>query len=98
MSASANRLPLRGVGLSAALLGVMLVLMAASLLVGQVMLPLGATLDEWLRGAQTPATLIVTELRMPRAVLAALVGASLGLSGAVLQGLLRNPLAEPGVM
>jgi len=44
------------------------------------------------------ASLVVTELRLPRAVLAVLVGASLGLSGAVLQGLLRNPLAEPGLL
>lgn len=44
------------------------------------------------------AHLVVTELRLPRAVLAVLVGASLGLSGAVLQGLLRNPLAEPGLL
>ena len=44
------------------------------------------------------AGLVVTELRLPRAVLAILVGASLGLSGAALQGLLRNPLAEPGLL
>ena len=44
------------------------------------------------------AGLVVTELRLPRAVLAIMVGASLGLSGAVLQGLLRNPLAEPGLL
>jgi len=54
------------------------------------------------RGLMSPdlslASLVVTELRLPRAVLAVLVGASLGLSGAVLQGLLRNPLAEPGLL
>src|SRR5947209_3561903 len=44
------------------------------------------------------AGLVVTELRLPRAVLAILVGGALGLSGAVLQGLLRNPLAEPGLL
>lgn len=41
--------------------------------------------------------LIVGDIRLPRALLGTLVGASLGLSGAVLQGLLRNPLAEPGL-
>lgn len=41
------------------------------------------------------AGLILWEIRMPRAVLGALVGAALGLSGAALQGYLRNPLAEP---
>lgn len=41
---------------------------------------------------------IVQEIRLPRSLLAILVGASLGLAGAALQGLLRNPLAEPGVI
>ena len=44
------------------------------------------------------AVAVVRELRLPRAVLAGAVGFSLGLSGAALQGLLRNPLAEPGVV
>ena len=38
------------------------------------------------------------ELRLPRALLGVMVGASLGLAGAALQGLFRNPLAEPGVI
>jgi iron complex transport system permease protein len=38
------------------------------------------------------------EIRLPRAILAVMVGASLGLSGAALQGYLRNPLAEPGLI
>jgi iron complex transport system permease protein len=41
---------------------------------------------------------VVVDIRLPRTALAILAGASLGLSGAVLQGLLRNPLADPGVM
>jgi iron complex transport system permease protein len=41
---------------------------------------------------------IVWEVRFPRALTAWLVGAALGLSGAALQGLLRNPLADPGVL
>jgi iron complex transport system permease protein len=44
------------------------------------------------------ARLILVELRLPRTVLAILVGAALGLSGAVLQGLTRNPLADPGLL
>ncbi|GIS20539.1 MAG: hypothetical protein CM15mP120_24550 [Pseudomonadota bacterium] len=44
------------------------------------------------------ARIILIELRIPRACLAMLVGASLGLAGAAMQGLLRNPLAEPGVV
>jgi iron complex transport system permease protein len=44
------------------------------------------------------ARLILWELRVPRMLLAVLVGAALGLAGAVLQGLTRNPLAEPGLL
>jgi iron complex transport system permease protein len=44
------------------------------------------------------AGLIFWEIRMPRAVLGALVGGALGLSGAALQGYLRNPLAEPSLV
>lgn len=70
----------------------------ASLFVGRVNVPPA----EILRGMTEPdlslAALVVTELRLPRALLAILVGTALGLSGAVLQGLLRNPLAEPGLL
>lgn len=45
-----------------------------------------------------PTRVIVMELRLPRALLGTMVGASLGLSGAALQGFLRNPLAEPGLI
>jgi iron complex transport system permease protein len=44
------------------------------------------------------AQLILTEIRLPRTLLAALTGAALALSGAALQGYLRNPLAEPGII
>ena len=42
--------------------------------------------------------LIVWQVRLPRALSAFVVGAALGMSGAALQGLLRNPLAEPGIL
>lgn len=48
--------------------------------------------------ASTQAAVIVRDIRLPRALLGVLVGASLGLAGASLQGLLKNPLAEPGVL
>lgn len=44
------------------------------------------------------ARLVFVEIRVPRAVLGFLVGGALGISGAVLQGYLRNPLAEPGLL
>lgn len=42
--------------------------------------------------------LIIMEIRLPRVLLGALVGASLAISGAVMQGLFRNPLADPGII
>lgn len=49
-------------------------------------------------GSPEIAATIFRELRLPRTLLGLLVGASLGLCGAALQGLLRNPLAEPGII
>ncbi len=46
----------------------------------------------------TAAKLVFNEIRVPRAVLGFLIGAALGVSGAVMQGYLRNPLAEPGLL
>ena len=45
-----------------------------------------------------PDQVILLQLRLPRTVLGMLVGGGLGLSGAVLQGALRNPLADPGLL
>lgn len=73
-------------------------LLVASLFAGAVSIP-AATIAEALLGRnETVFDVIVWELRVPRTILAALIGASLGLSGAVLQGLLRNPLASPGIV
>ncbi|MGQ0568978.1 MAG: FecCD family ABC transporter permease [Armatimonadota bacterium] len=84
--------------LVAVLFGVMCLLAVASLGVGRAPLDVGAAMSQWLRGEHTLAVLVLTELRLPRALLAILVGSSLGLAGAALQGLLRNPLAEPGIV
>ncbi len=81
-----------------ALVVILLLLSAVSLSVGRAPLDVGAAIAQWLRGESTLATLVLIELRVPRTVLGVLVGASLGLAGAALQGLLRNPLAEPGII
>ena len=49
-------------------------------------------------GGPDLAAVILREIRVPRTLLALLVGGTLGLCGAALQGLLRNPLAEPGLL
>ena len=52
----------------------------------------------WIDPASTPnAALILAELRLPRGILAIVIGAGLGTAGAAMQGYLRNPLADPGL-
>lgn len=68
-----------------------------SLGVGPVRLAPGEVLASLTAPAGDPARIIVTEIRLPRLILAAAIGAILGMSGAALQGLLRNPLAAPSL-
>lgn len=78
------------------LLGLLAVVSFASLLIGEAGLSLSDSL-KGLLGHEGVARLILYEIRLPRTVLALLVGAVLGLSGAALQGLLRNPLADASI-
>ncbi|ALJ37849.1 iron ABC transporter permease (plasmid) [Azospirillum brasilense] len=75
-----------------------LMLCAVSAAVGYVPFDLGTALSDWLAGRPTLGALVLAELRLPRALLGLLVGFSLGLTGAAMQGWLRNPLAEPGLV
>ncbi|SEN08821.1 iron complex transport system permease protein [Gemmobacter aquatilis] len=84
--------------LLAALAGLVLALFLLSLLTGVAQVAPGESLRALLFGDGGPLTLVMREIRLPRALLAVMVGASLGLSGAAMQGFLRNPLAEPGVI
>jgi iron complex transport system permease protein len=47
---------------------------------------------------QSGSSYVLWQLRLPRAIFATLIGAALGLSGALTQGLFRNPLADPGLL
>lgn len=80
------------------LTGLVVVLFCVSLLIG----PAGMTPAQGLRALffddGGPMTLVMREIRLPRTLLGVMVGASLGLSGAAMQGYLRNPLAEPGLL
>jgi iron complex transport system permease protein len=83
------------------LIGLLLVglvaLIALSVGLGEVPLT-AAQYAEAFRTPASPPGEVLWGLRAPRAIAAAVVGAALGLSGAVMQGLLRNPLADPGVL
>ena len=78
------------------LIGLALLLAGVSFLIG----PSGLAPHELLHGlltGQGAAGVIAREIRLPRALMGLVVGGALGASGAALQGLFRNPLAEPGV-
>lgn len=68
-----------------------------SLAVGYIDTPLPRLLQGAWQGELIP-TRILLDLRLPRTLLCLAVGAALGMAGAALQGLLRNPLAEPGLL
>lgn len=92
MTAPRHRLLLAGLS------ALVLALFLASLLIGPAGMPLGASLAALFGGGEDILVLVMRELRLPRALLGAMVGAALGLTGAVMQGFLRNPLAEPGLI
>jgi iron complex transport system permease protein len=80
-------------------LGALLLLFAlCSLLLGSEAISLLQALRESLDATPGVAGLILTELRLPRTGVALVAGASLGLCGALMQSLLRNPLASPGLI
>jgi iron complex transport system permease protein len=80
------------------LLGVLVLTFVASLVIGPVWFSPAQIFHAVVSPTPQLAGLIVTDLRLPRAVLACIAGGALGLSGAVLQGFTRNPLAEPGLL
>jgi iron complex transport system permease protein len=84
--------------LTPAWIAALLVSAGLSLLAGRTALSPVEVYEGLAHGGDSLAALVVLELRLPRTVLAMIVGAALGLSGAVLQGLLRSPLAEPGLL
>lgn len=80
-----------------ALSALLAALALASLATGPVDMPLRRLLEGSLAGELIPSRILL-ELRVPRTVLCLAVGAALGIAGAAMQGLLRNPLAEPGLL
>ena len=74
------------------------VLLVLSLAIGRQSLPLIAALRDWLGGSDSVHAIILSQIRLPRTLIALITGASLGLCGAAMQGLLRNPLASPGLV
>ena len=92
MSGVSQKLLFTGLGLMVGLLTL------ASLLIGPAGFSIADSLAALFGGTGDAVSLVMQEIRLPRALLAIMVGISLGLSGAALQGYLRNPLAEPGLI
>jgi iron complex transport system permease protein len=94
----------RHVGLWVTLLSLLLASVALSCLIGSVHVPLGEVvsgLAQRVRGGsaeESPLVTIFFDLRLPRVLLGVLCGAALSLSGGVMQGVFRNPLADPYVL
>ena len=84
--------------LLAILLTSCLVAILAACLLGSTPMGLSQVFKALLGQSTAGDNIVVWEIRLPRALAAFVVGAALGASGAALQGLLRNPLAEPGVL
>jgi iron complex transport system permease protein len=81
-----------------ALLLLLLMVMFVSLHTGSAPISVLTALQDKFSGSVSLDAMVIFDIRLPRTMLAALIGAALGLSGAALQGLLRNPLAEPGLI
>ncbi|MBB4211503.1 iron complex transport system permease protein [Rhodothalassium salexigens DSM 2132] len=94
-AAARRALHARRIGL---LCGALTVLSFVSLAVGPAAMGPGEALAGLVGAGDAVTNTIVAEIRLPRTLLAGLIGAQLGMAGAALQGFLRNPLAEPGLL
>ncbi|WP_069853610.1 FecCD family ABC transporter permease [Actinoalloteichus hymeniacidonis] len=103
----AGRSATKRIGLSAGLVGLVVLLVAAAvagLAVGTKPIPPAVVLDAffhngfWTFDPSDSDHLVVRELRLPRTLLGVLAGAALGVAGTLMQGVTRNPLADPGIL
>jgi iron complex transport system permease protein len=78
--------------------GVLLVVVVASLALGSKPIPFGTVWDAIWNADGSNEHVIIRSLRVPRTFLGLGVGVALGLAGAVVQGITRNPLADPGIL
>lgn len=80
------------------LVATVVALFLVSLSLGPAEVGMGESLAALFDDSYGPLSLVMQEIRLPRAILAVVIGAGLGLAGAAMQGYLRNPLAEPGLI
>ncbi|MEU6928359.1 iron ABC transporter permease [Streptomyces sp. NPDC046385] len=87
----------RAVATSAAVAALLLAILL-SLAVGARAIPPSTVVDALLHGATSPDAEVVRQLRVPRTLIGLMVGAALALAGTALQGITRNPIADPGIL
>jgi iron complex transport system permease protein len=78
--------------------GVLTLAVLLSLAVGSRPIPPGRVWDALLHSGRGPDADVVRSLRLPRTLIGVMVGAALAVAGTVMQGLTRNPIAEPGIL
>lgn len=88
----------RSVLVGSGLFAAVVVVFGISLSFGDMVMPIGKVVATLFGGGDGGSQFVVLELRLPRALLAILVGVAFGLSGAVFQTVLRNPLASPDLI
>ncbi|WP_223691947.1 iron chelate uptake ABC transporter family permease subunit [Leifsonia poae] len=76
----------------------LLAVIVASIGIGSKDIAPGAVIDALLRPSTTDEVLVIRDLRVPRTVLGIVAGLALGVAGALIQALTRNPLADPGIL
>ncbi|MFF9350897.1 FecCD family ABC transporter permease [Streptomyces sp. NPDC014734] len=97
MSAAAPRRPRRAL-VTAAAVAALLVAVLLSLAVGARTIPPSEVLDALLHGGHSQNAEVVRGMRVPRTLIGLMVGAALALAGTALQGITRNPIADPGIL
>ena len=80
------------------MLAVLVLILVSSLLFGSKTIALSSVLNAFLHYRGSTNDIIVRSLHVPRTLLGLTIGMSLGLAGAVMQGVTRNPLADPGIL
>ncbi|MFD9539163.1 FecCD family ABC transporter permease [Streptomyces sp. NPDC060022] len=97
MPAAAPRLSRRACATAAAVVALLLAVLL-SLAVGARTIAPTAVLDALLHGGHSDAAEVIRQMRVPRTLIGLMVGAALAVAGTALQGITRNPIADPGIL
>ncbi|MGW6455795.1 FecCD family ABC transporter permease [Streptomyces sp. NPDC055078] len=97
MSAS-RALAVRRIGWTAAAFAALLIAILLSLAVGARSIAPSAVADALLHGGSGDDAEVIREMRVPRTLIGLMVGAALAIAGTALQGITRNPIADPGIL